>query len=60
MKDVKKCGKEKWNKPEAMVINVREYENAILANANSICGIPCGGGCGINCGWKVTGNMLLK
>ncbi|MCI9142197.1 MAG: hypothetical protein HFH87_06170 [Lachnospiraceae bacterium] len=34
-----------WVKPEITIINLKEYENAILANARS------GGGCG--CDWSV-------
>ena len=49
--------KTKWLKPEPTVINIKQYEKAILANANSICGTGCGGigGCSCHsCSWNVT------
>ena len=56
MNDEKKSGKQKWIKPDVVVINVKEYEKAIIANANSMCG---GGGGGMNCGWNVICAMSM-
>lgn len=39
-----------WKKPEIVVVDLREYEKAILANANS--GGSGGGGGGCAC-WSV-------
>lgn len=42
MNENKTNEKMQWMKPEVIVINVEEYEELILANANSF-----------NCGWDV-------
>ena len=51
MSEMKTNEKKKWDKLNVVVINVKEYEEAILANANSVCGVGCG--------WKVTCNVRL-
>ena len=55
--------KAKWFKPELTLINIKKYEKAILANANSICGYGCstgggGGGCSSGCSCSCSWNVI--
>lgn len=55
MENEKKMSEHLWVKPEVTVINLKEYEDAIVANARS--GSGCGCGCG--CNWSVGCKILL-
>lgn len=55
MENQKRISERSWVKPEVMIINLKEYEEAIVANARS--GSGCGGGCG--CAWSVGCRILL-
>lgn len=54
MNEIQTSEKLNWIKPEVGVINLKEYEKAIIANARSTGN--CGCGCG--CEWSV-GCLIL-
>lgn len=40
-----------WEKPQVLIVDLKEYENLIIANATSSCfgGSSCGAGCACYC-----------
>ena len=48
--------KSMWKKPEIVVINLKDYERVIIANARSGCGASCGVSCSTSCGclWVIS------